>query len=202
MGLTASDPGGNQDFDPINEGMHHAICIGLWDLGTHYMERFGKSAHKILLQWEVPEERIEIDGKDLPRAISKQYTLSLHQKANLRKDLQSWRGKSFTDKELEGFNLEKLLGVNCTLQVLHNKKDDKQYANVISIVPLMKHMEKRKPENSIKFFSFSDHTNIPQGTPDWIADIIKAADEWGEGKQNNEFPYDDVPPPDDDDIPF
>ncbi|GAG46718.1 unnamed protein product, partial [marine sediment metagenome] len=35
--------------------------------------------------WEIPAERIEIEGKDLPRAISKKYRVSLHKKANLTK---------------------------------------------------------------------------------------------------------------------
>lgn len=208
MGLIASDPGGGQDFEPLAEGMHHAICIGIWDLGTQTMEKYGKPSeialvHKVLLMWETPEERIEIEDNDLPRAISKQYTLSLHKKAALRKDLESWRGKRFTEEELEGFNLEKLLGVNCTLQVLHNKKNDKTYANVVSIVPLMKHMEKLKPENKIKFFSFTDHTNLPEGTPDWIADIIKSAEEWGgNGSQQGSYPENEEPPLEEDDIPF
>jgi len=103
--------------------MHKAICYGVYDLGTQFNETFGNKNHKVLLQWELPEARIDIqkDGEDLnlPRAQSKIYTLSLHEKANLRKDLESWRGKSFTATELEGFDLKNLLGVDCQLQVIH-----------------------------------------------------------------------------------
>ena len=143
MGLTAKDKGNGKDFEPIPEGMHHAICYGLYDLGTQYNERFGKSAHKVLIQWELPNQRIEIEKDnetlDLPRATSKIYTLSLHEKSNLKKDLASWRGKSFTPEELEGFDLRAILGINCTLQIIHNKKDGNTYSNVATIVPIVFH---------------------------------------------------------------
>ena len=48
MGLTASDKGG-QDFDPINEGMHHAICYAVYDLGKQYNEKLLKFILKLVL---------------------------------------------------------------------------------------------------------------------------------------------------------
>ena len=205
MGLTAKDSGG-KDFDPVAQGMHHAICYGLYDLGTHFSEKFGKSSRKVLLQWELPNSRIDIDRDgemvNLPRAISKQYTLSLHEKSNLRKDLESWRGKTFTKAELEGFNVQKLLGINCTIQVLHRTKDDRTYANVGTIVPLMTG-NKQEPENPIRFFSFEEESDIPEGTPDWIIDIIEDSKEWkmrGDGPPEG---FEDGPEYDDsDEIPF
>lgn len=203
-GLTARDPGGGQNFDPVDEGMHQAICYALYDLGTQYSERFGKSAPKVIIVWELPDERITIEdetgSRNLPRAISKIYTCSLHEKANLRKDLESWRGRSFTDDELKGFDLKRLLEVNCTLQILHKRKDDKVYANIVSIVPLIKGMTKRKPENPVRHFSFEENTNIPPDTPDWIADLIRNAEEWGRGiPEDSDEMYSD---PTFDDIPF
>lgn len=211
MGLTAKHTGG-ANFDPVSEGLHHAVCYALYDLGTQWNETFGKSTHRVLIAWEIPDERIQVekDGKtkDLPRAISKEYTLSLHEKAQLRKELESWRGKAFSDHELEGFDLTKLLGANCMVQVIHKKKSDKTYANVSNVVQLMKGTSKKSPENPTRYFSFEEHQdNIPEGTPDWIIDKIKASEEWqytqGEyGKGEPDVPYDDAPSPSDDDIPF
>ena len=137
MGLTAKDKLGG-DFTPIPEDLHMAICYGIWDLGTQYSERWQKSAHKVAIVWEIPKVRgdFERNGKmmNLPRAISKQYRLSLHKKADLRKDLESWRGRKFTEDELaNGFDLKRLLGVPCQIQVLHNKVEDKTYANIAAI---------------------------------------------------------------------
>ena len=205
MGLTARKPETN-DFDPIEAGVQQAICIRYYDLGTQYMEAFDKSARKVMLMWEVPESRIEIEGKDLPRAISKEYTLSLHKKANLRVDLESWRGKLFTDKELEGFDLDNILGVNCMLNIIHKSNDRGTFANIASVMPLMKNMTKRKPENPTVYFSFDDgEIKIPEGTPQWIEDKIKASEEWNrfENGEEPEPPLGDREPPlGDDDIPF
>lgn len=205
MGLTARKPQGNEDFEPIEAGVNQAICIRYYDLGTQYMEAFDKSARKVMLMWEVPESRIEIEGKDLPRAISKEYTLSLHKKANLRVDLESWRGKMFTERELEGFDLDKILGTNCMLNIIHKSNDRGTFANVASVMPLMKNMSKRKPENPLVCFSFDEgEIKIPEGTPQWIEDKIKSSEEWnmfinGEGPPPSELGSEIIP---DDDIPF
>jgi len=212
MGLTAKRTGGKM-FDPLSQGLHHAICYAVYDLGTQYQERFDKHIRKVLIAWEIPGERsdIEKDGREvsLPRAISKQYTNSLHEKAQLRKDLESWRGKAFTEIELEGFDLTKLLGANCMIQVIHKKKDDKVYANVANIVSLPKGVDKRNPENELKYFSFEEEgANIPEATPEWIATIIKASTEWGYLTGERPLPEeappvdDGIGPVDDSDIPF
>lgn len=210
MALTAKKSG--QMFDPISQGLHHAICYAVYDLGTQYQERFGKYVRKILIGWEIPGERITIerDGeqKDLPRAISKTYTNSLHEKAQLRKDLESWRGRAFSERELEGFDILALLGANCMIQVIHKKKDDKTYANVANIVSLPRVMEKKECENPHKWFSFEEGMDIPENTPQWIIDIIKASNEWqmanGGGMPSQDSPpvEDGIPPVSDDDLPF
>jgi hypothetical protein len=72
--------------------------------------------------------------------VSKFYTLSLNEKANLRKDLESWRGKAFSDAEIEnGFDIEKLIGANCYLNIAQN---DKGKSVISAINPLPKGMEK------------------------------------------------------------
>lgn len=213
MGLTAKKTGDGGNYEPISQGLHHAVCYLLVDLGTQYNERFGKSIHKVMIGWEIPTERIEIerDGKtvNLPRAISNRYTLSLHDKAILRKMLESWRGRAFTEEELNGFDMKKLLGANCMVQIIHNKKDDKTYANVASVVSLPKGTEKRTAENPSQYFSFEDSLSIPEGLPSWIVDIIKASDEWQElnhggtmSAQDDPGHLGDEPPPWTDQVPF
>ena len=178
MGLIATDEGG-ASFDPIPEGIHHAICTSVYDLGIQFNEKFNTKKHEVLIQWELPEQRIQIESdegiKDMPRATSKRYTLSLHEKANLRKDLECWRGKAFNSKELEGFDIFVLLGINCQIQIIHNTKGNKTYANISTILPLSGGMTKKEPENPLRSFSFEDNTEIPEGTPDWIKEIIDTA---------------------------
>jgi hypothetical protein len=111
-----------------------------------------------------------------------------------------WRSKAFTFEELaNGFDLRKLLGVNCTLQVIHHKGDDRTFANVSAVMPLMKGA-KKKPENPLRFFSFEEDMDIPDGTPEWIVKIINEAEEMTgvEPVQEPDF----TPEPEDDSVPF
>jgi hypothetical protein len=198
MGLTAKDKGGG-DFTPIPEDLHLAVCYGIWDIGTQFSERWEKSVHKVVIVWEIPKCRgdFERDGKtvNLPRAISKRYRLSLHKKADLRKDLESWRGRKFSEEELKGFDLKKLLGAPCQIQVLHNKVDDKVFANIAAITKAPPG-PKLTPENPLKFFSFEEVMDIPEGTPQWIIDLIKNAEEYkGERhEEHDEEGYTDAVP--------
>lgn len=182
MGLIAKQ---KVDFEPIPEGMHPAVCYAVIDLGHQYSEKFKKYNHKVLIMWELPLSRIQItregetEARDLPRGCSKEYGLSLHRKADLRNDLESWRGKSFTETELAGFDVSKLPGVNATLQILHTSKDEKIYANVKAILPLPKEQWK-KPENPIKVFIFGESTALPECLPEWVLEKIKLAKEWSQ----------------------
>lgn len=206
MALTAKAKG--VDYDPVPEGLHYAICIGVFDIGTHFKEAgafAGRDVREVIFMWELPDERIDIekDGvtRNLPKAISATYTLSIHKKSRLRPILESWRGKKFTEAEAEGFDVMKVLGAPCTVQVLHTKKDDKVYANVSNVIPLMKGMERKTPENPLRSFSFEDQTTIPDGVPQWIQDKITSAQEWGGGKTADKI-NDEFSQASDDQIPF
>ena len=68
--------------------------------------------HIFIFMWELPGEEIEIEGEMKPRAISETYTNSLGEKANLRKMLENWRGRAFTQEEMDGFDLRNVLGLS------------------------------------------------------------------------------------------
>jgi len=185
MPLIASDTGNGQTFDPVAEGVHIGICYSVVDLGTHLNKQFNKEKHQVCFTWEIPAERIEIekDGekKDLPRVVSKITTLSLGEKANLRKMLQSWRGKAFTPEELKGFDLKNVLGAPCQILVVHNKgADGKTYANVDSVMPAPKGVElPQDTENPKVYFCIADSDGaIPESVPEWQVNKIKMSKEW------------------------
>lgn len=180
MSLTVKKTGA--DIEPVSAGVHVGVCYAVFDLGTHYNERWKKAAHKVLVCWEIPDERIELEreGKlmNLPRAISQRYTASLHPKASLRKDLEAWRGKEFTEDELKGFDLRNILGKSCQLQIVHNTVDAKTYANIAAVMGLPRGVAGKQPENPQAFFSFEEGTDLPENMPEWVMDIIKQSSEW------------------------
>lgn len=139
MSIIASAKSG-KEFQPAPAGTHAAVCCDIVDLGTLEVTFGGKtkSQHKIRVVWQIDEERD--DGK--PFTVGKRYTLSLHEKSNLRKDLESWRGKSFTPEELDGFDLEVLIGIGCMVNIIHQPKQDggQPWANVAAVMKLLKGM--------------------------------------------------------------
>jgi hypothetical protein len=148
MSLTVKSSGGG-DFETTPEGTYVGRCIKIIDLGTQTSTgQFGtNSRRKVMVQWELLDDEIKMkDGK--PFAAAQFYTASLHEKAQLRKDLEAWRGKKFTETELEGFDLKNVLGAYCMLQIVHSA--DGQYANVNAIMSF----KGQKPEgvNDLVFF--------------------------------------------------
>lgn len=174
-------------FSPIPEGVHTAVCYGLIDLGTQYSEKFDKKAQKVLIMWELPDETYKTeDGEEKPRMLSKEYTMSLHEKSGLRKDLQAWRGRTFTDEELAGFDLQNILGKGCQIQIIHKDNNGKTYANIASIMGLPKGMTTKQPENFVVFDL--DNPNALQelnSLPQWVQDKIKLSETYQELKSNS-----------------
>lgn len=128
-------------YTPCPEGLHHAVCVDVCDLGV-VTSTFGDK-HKVRIVWQIEEENTETRRRFEAR---KQYNLSLHEKATLRKDLEAWRGRKFTDDELRGFDLEKLIGANCQIQIVHDISEDASiWANVQAIVPAPKNVAKLAP---------------------------------------------------------
>ena len=131
------------DFKLPPAGSFLARLYRIIDIGTQTTEWMGKKKmqRKIIAMFELHGE--DNDGQPLqtaegkPLIVSKRYTLSLDEKATLRKDLEAWRGKAFTQEELDGFNLEVLLGKCCMVNITHSSYEGKEYANIsgISQVP-------------------------------------------------------------------
>jgi hypothetical protein len=120
-------------------GTQLATCYRVIDLGTQETTYLGQSKrqHKVLLSWELPDEKMA-DGR--PFTISQRYTWSMSEKASLRKDLESWRGVPFTERDFgkSGFDVKNIIGKSCLLNIVHAEKGDKRYANITSVSKLMK----------------------------------------------------------------
>ena len=168
--------GNDKVFEIVPAGVSQAICIAVYDLGFQKTVWNGatKLQHKIILRFELDEQMTqegEYKGKRFN--VSKRYTNSLAPQARLRADLESWRGVPFTAEDLKGFDLDKLIGVNCLINILHEKKGDKTYANITSIMKLKKGMQPMIQETDTK------------ETPEWIKKIQAEAVPQAAGKEDD-----------------
>jgi hypothetical protein len=153
-------------------------CSRLIDLGTQESTFEGerKTQRKILLSWELAELRT--DGT--PFVISRRFGLSLHEKSALRAFLQGWRGRAFSAEELDLFDLRKLMGAPCLLNIMHTERAGKQYANIISVSPMPKGMT--APDLSAPGVAFdidaADAPAILETLSDNLQATIAASPEW------------------------
>jgi hypothetical protein len=165
MALIAKENGGG-DFTPVPQGMHLARCYRIVDLGTQETTYLGAIKHlpKVMLQFEVHGEDEDgnaiVTAKGEPMSISKNFTLSLAEKATLRKDLQTWRGREFTADELRGFELKNVLGAWGMISVIKAMgNNNKEYTNIAAIMSVPQAVKKAgmpQHHNDLKMFSIEE----------------------------------------------
>jgi hypothetical protein len=190
VGRHAKDAGGG-DFKHAPTGNHVARCFRLIDLGTQHGEYQGQPTvrNQVLVTWELCSELMD-DGK--PFTISQFYTNSLNEKATMRKHLESWRGRQFTDEECKGFDLEKILGLPCMLTVIANEKG-KSVVSAIGGMP--KGITAPPPVNAMSVFWIESwNQEAFDALPKGIKEIIQKSDEYkarsGNGTASR---FDDMP---------
>lgn len=134
-------------YTPPPQGPHVAVCVAFIDQGTQKSVFQGaeKRRHIVTLRWALADE-VRDDGR--PHTVSRSYTWSMNEKASLRKDLEAWRGKPFQNTDLgpDGFDVRKLLGVPCFINIVHETAaNGTTYASIASIMPLPKTVPKPNP---------------------------------------------------------
>ena len=156
MSIVAKD--NRKEYTPAPEGLHQAVCIDVEDLGLQDTPWGQKQ--KVAIRWQLEESDHETDRRF---QVMNWYTLSLHSKATLRQHLEAWRGRKFKAEELQdGFDLERLLGVNCQLQIVHSIADGgRTYANIQAIVPLGKGMKQIIVEEYVRVKDRDDSQTTP-----------------------------------------
>ena len=149
-----------------------AVCVGFIDLGEQYSEKFKNYSNKGMYVWELPGETIEIDGEQKPRQLSKEFTLSGSSKSNLRKFIESWNGKSYSDEEFMEFDLFDQIGKPCQLNVVLN--ETKEYANVDNLMPIPKGFPAPTTATKpIKWDMDAWSEEVFKEIPEWIQEKIK-----------------------------
>lgn len=207
MAINATDSGTSRELIPA--GNYIARCYQMIEIGTVAENIMGKQviAKKVRVGWELPNELRTFEGKERPLVISKEYTLSMNEKANLRKDLASWRGKDFTQEEAKCFDITKLLGVPCMLNIIHKpgaSDPTKIYERIAGITGIPKGVtppQQITPTYLLSYDSF-DESKFDD-LPDFIKDKMKTSLEYGSMKNPHHKNMDssDISGPEDD-LPF
>jgi hypothetical protein len=136
------------EFEKPALGNVQAVCTAVRDIGVQ-IDKSPTGAetkrHKIVIVWEINQlmTKGEFEGKRF--VMSKKFTWTMYEKGSLRPFIESWFAKQFPDEDTAcDFDLEKLIGKNCLLNLSLSK--DGKYVNISSISPLMQGMTKITPE--------------------------------------------------------
>ena len=206
------------DFKPVPAGMHLARCYRIIDLGTQKTDFEGNVNYvrKLKVVWEIHGEDDEgnpmVTDKGEPMIITKDYNMSWNEKATLRKDLQSWRGKPFSEEEQKRFDIKSVLDKWCMVNVAHKprKTGGGVYANVVAVNPVpaaIKSAGLPKGHNKCALFQISEpDMDLFNSFGGYLKKTIEASPEWqavmkrsgAQPASNSADPLDGF----DDDMPF
>ena len=188
MSTTAKDKGGKFVLPPA--GTHKARCYQVIDLGHQKKEWNNVEGYdpQVFISFELCDEMMKATEKlpVRPFSVSKFYTLSLHEKATLRKELDSWRGRAFTEAELEGFDVEQVLDAAAMLNCVELLKNGQRYCNVAAVMRLPKHSAAPTPRDYVRVCDRAPGTSEPvpaqHDEPDVPAD-------WNHGISDDDVPF-------------
>ena len=194
---------------PAPAGNHFARCVSMIDLGHHSDSFDGKDkrVHKCRFTFELPNElhTFSEEGGPEPYLVSREFNLSLHEKASLRAFLQSWRGKPFTEAQASKFDVSVLIGIPCMLNIIHvpSKDGTRTYANISSVAPVAKGMAD-VPQITPSFeFSLGEFDAAKLETlPDFLKEKIKPSEEYMALQQPSVTQADGASAGMDNDLPF
>ena len=193
--------GGNDtpSYPTVSVGVHKARCVRVLDLGTQQNDYQGQISWKrqVMLIWEVPSET---NNKGEPLTISKFYTLSLNEKANLANDLVSWRGRPFTETEKKAFDISKVAGKPCSINVILNQNGKPK---VSTVMPIGKNDEIAQQFHPNMVFSITDFqekkmevfNQLPEGIRNIIlkSKELEGTEKQDLGDENNAQDLGDIP---------
>ena len=165
---------------PVPAQMHLVTFYGLIDLGTQ-TTKFGPK-RQVQLLFEVPGELrkfYESDDELKPCSLFSKMSLSMHQKAELRKNyVQPMINRKLTDPEAETFDISSLLGKHFCATVRHDWSGENLFENIASITPI-------NNQNALMFNLDPNNIQVQTYNPPIQFSIDKGFD----SKEFAELPY-------------
>ena len=202
---------------PLEDGLQKARCYLMAYVGVCEDDYQGKITKrpKVILGFLYPEHTFDFygDGEELPYSKCKTYTFNLGRKANLRKDLEKWRGQKWKE-DWPDFDLTKVLGTAVLHNIIHNENGDKFYID--GLIKIKSQSECPPLANDPIMYDIREHDHdVFETLPKWIQDMAMESEDWistfgkvvkaGEdsGIPDEDCSHDDpVVEEEEDDIPF
>jgi hypothetical protein len=108
------------------KGIHQAVCAQVHSLGYQTFKGQTSLSPKCVFVFELDEKMKEGQMAGKPFVLSERHSLYMGKPgkpSNLRKFLEKWKEKAYTEEEAKATDIKKCEGVPCTLTVTHEPKD-------------------------------------------------------------------------------
>lgn len=165
-------------------GTHSGYLTKIIDLGTTYNDMYNKDQHKVCFMYELSSALMEPndEGVQKPFVIAEFLTLSMNEKANLRKRIEAWQSRGFnSDEEAESFEIGDLLGKAALITVIHVKKQDKKTdrASIASVIDVPQGMQMPERVADLLMFDFENYSEETLGKlSDKMQEMIRGSQEY------------------------
>ena len=162
---------------PVPAGGYLAVCVGVFDLGEQYSEKYKNYSPKLMITFDLPSVTIEVDGKQEPRQLSREFTISGKNNSKLRAFISSWNGVQYSDEAFGEFDPLTQIGKPAMINVLLNETGE--YANIDSIMPMFPGLP--VPTTSTKMQTWDMDTWDDKAfaeLPGWVQEKIKKSSQY------------------------
>lgn len=161
----------------VEPGVYFAVCIGVIDLGEQYSEKFKNYSNRVQFVWELPSETIEVEGKQEPKQLSKEFAIATKKNSGLRTFISSWNSKAYTDEEFQEVELFDQIGKACQLNVVISESGE--YANVDSVMPIPKGFTAPESRTTPILWDMDNwNDEVFKTLPEWVQDKIKKSTQY------------------------
>jgi len=165
---------------PVEPGVYIAVCVYSIDLGEQlceYKDKTKSYSNQVKLGFELIGESVEIDGKQEPRILGRTLNFARSKNGGLRKFVQSWLGKTFTDDEFNELDTNDLVGKAAQLSVVLNETGE--YANIDTIMQLPKGVAAPTPVSPLIRYDMEPWDDAAfTALPDWAQEQIKKSSQY------------------------
>lgn len=162
---------------PVAAGSYLAVCVGVLDLGEQHSEKFKNYANKVQIIFELPGETIEVDGKQEPRQLSREFSVAVKKNSGLRTFISAWNGLTYSDDDFMELDLFDQIGRPALLNVVLNETGE--YANIESAIQIPKGIPAPVSSTApIRWDMDKWDDAVFQTLPEWVQEKIKRSTQY------------------------
>lgn len=162
---------------PVPAGQYLAVCVGVYDMGEQYSEKYKNYSPKLMITFDIPSVTIEVDGKQEPRQLSREFTISGKNNSKLRAFISSWNGVQYSDEAFGEFDPLTQVGKPAMINVLLNETGE--YANIDTIMPLFPGLTPPTTGTPLKVWDMDKWDDKAfDELPAWVQDRIKKSSQY------------------------